>query len=316
VKIAVIDIGTNTSRLAIFQASRGGDRDPEILLSRNIITRLGDGLVPGRRLSPSAVRRTLDAVYFFEEDIRQAGADCVAAVGTAALRHAADSENFLSKLKETGIEFEVISGETEGELVYRGALSGLEGTPGRLLVLDVGGGSTEFNFGGDGGFAGCRSVSLGAVEAAAECLRNDPPDDGEIETLYRHIREKISPVVEEWPEWTDGGNVHCVGVAGTITTMAMIDLGLDEYDPDRVHGHFMASGAIEESAGRLLEMNEDRRRAIPGIELGRADIIHAGAAIVDSIARAFRLEGITVSEKDIRYGLLERELERAGENSN
>ena len=306
-KFAVIDIGTNTSRLAVFEVPPGDGFS--LVFEKNYITRLGEGVNVSGRLSGAAVERTLEALREFSECCGDLGVSRTAAVGTAVLRRAENGASFLDRARSLGIDVEVITGEEEGLLVFRGACSGLKTAHEKILTIDIGGGSTELVRGGMNRPEACVSHEIGSVAATERFLHDDPPSARSIEELKIHSTEIFRKTAGEWA-W--GGDHLCIGVAGTISTLAMIDLELPEYDPARVHGHRLGLDNVRRLADALLGMKAERRREIPGIQPKRADIIHAGSAILLALMEAFGIGAILVSECDIRYGLLQREISRAG----
>ncbi len=303
-KIAIVDIGTNTCRLAVFQL--GQDVRHELIIERNVITRLGEGLSPGSALKHEAVGRTIETLQSFKNEIDEIGCTGVVAVGTQALREAANGNEFLRAVSGVGFDVEVITGEEEAMLSFRGVVSGLETMPARLLVFDTGGGSTEFTSYA-GGIVSVSSVKLGAVRGRTEFFHHDPPTAEELSEFEKHCEQVIQHYVAK-----ETGDVvdKCIGVAGTITTLAMIDLGLPAYDSEAVHGHIISAENTDRLTDELCRMDDRQRSAIPGIQPCRADIIHAGAVIVRAIINVFQLNEISISERDIRHGLLMREIEK------
>lgn len=310
-KIAIVDTGTNTCRLAIFEVTRGGGR--ELVVQRNTITRLGAGLTPGGKLDDSAVRTTIKALESHKREIEAHGCARTVAVATQAVRVATDGRDFIKAAATVGFDFEVLTGEQEAELSFRGVVSQLEEMPARLLVFDSGGGSTEFTYAVSGAIEWMESIPLGAVSGRSAFFRNDPPAAAEITAFGKHCRDIVSNLVSRHKQ---AAIDKCIGVAGTITTLAMIDLGLPSFSSEAVHGHEIIAERIDALTERLCSMNDEQRRGIPGMQRGRADIIHAGAVIVRAIKDVFGPGGITVSECDIRHGLLDRELDMMNEGMN
>ncbi len=301
-KYAVIDIGTNNTRVAVFDTATGGK--PKIILERDTITRLGENLRVSGLILDAAMDRTLTALAAYKNDCGAVGADKFVVAGTAAMRAARNSDTFIEKVHAIGLPIEIIPGELEAELSFCGVVSGLPEPPENLIVIDIGGGSTEFACGENGKLLWVESIPFGAVVLTERFLTSDPPARDEIaamnEFIAAAIRERILPRIP--------ANCEFAGVAGTVSTVAMIDLELKSFDPKKVHGHILSTGHNSEITNRLLEMSNAERAAIPGMEPNRADIIHAGAAILDRAFDTLRIDTMLTSLCDLRHGLLEREL--------
>jgi exopolyphosphatase/guanosine-5'-triphosphate,3'-diphosphate pyrophosphatase len=307
-RIGVIDIGTHTSRLALFDVAAPAGPLPAQFAEINFITRLGEGLSASGVLSESAMSRTLDALTVFRAECDAARADVVAAVGTAALRSAANSAEFIRRARDAGILVKAISGEEEGALSFAGVAVGFDSPPARLLVIDVGGGSTEFTFGARGEREAGVSLDIGAVSLKERHIASDPATPRERELIRRRVEAEVEAGVLpiSYPESV------CAGVAGCVTTLAMMDLGLDKYDAAKVHGHILTAEGARRQTDRLFALDIAGRRAVPGMEPLRADVIHAGAELVCAAMDALGVRAMRVSETDIRHGLALRELRRAG----
>lgn len=282
--VAAIDIGTNSTRLLV--AEYAGGRLNRIETGR-ITTRLGKGM-DGGKLLPETMLAAADAVGLFYQKAINLGAGAVAAAATSAVRDASNKSEFLELVKErTGLTVRVLSGEEEAALSYRGVLSGLRIEPGPTLVIDVGGGSTEFIW-SRGGRLNLASVNAGAVRLTASGAN-------EAET-YKILRPALEDVKMSSPE-------RLVGVGGTITTLAAVDQRLEHYDPDRVHGYSLSALSVGRIHKMLEHMEAGERRRVPGLHPDRADIIVAGVNIVKIIMEELGLERMLVSECDILYGL-------------
>ncbi len=307
-RIGVIDIGTHTSRLALFEASARDAQLPAPFAEFNFITRLGEGLSSSGVLSESAMSRTLDALAIFKSECDAARADVVAAVGTAALRSAANSGDFIARAVDAGISIKAISGEEEGALSFAGVAAGYGSLPARLLVIDVGGGSTEFTFGMEGERAAGVSLDIGAVSLKERHIASDPATPLERESMHKRVKAEIEAKVLP----LNDPEAVCAGVAGCVTTLAMMDLGLKKYDAAKVHGHELTAEGARRQADRLFALDVEGRRAVPGMEPMRAEVIHAGAELVCAAMETLGVRAMRVSETDIRHGLALRELRRAG----
>jgi len=301
-RAAAIDVGTNTVRLLVGESDgRGGYRP---LLAAQEITRLGEGLLPSRRLQPLPMQRTLAVLRRFAEAAAAHGAGRVLALGTSALREAGNRGLFLRRVEEeTGIRLRAIPGEEEARLTLRGVVGGLPGRPGRLLLLDIGGGSTELLL-AEGERARRRvSTGLGAVKLTEAHLAHDPPLAAEL----RAVRQAVAARLDRLRREELGGAAlpeSLVGTAGTITTLAAIDLALDPYDPARVSGHRLSRGRVEALLGELARVPLAARRGVRGLEPARADVIVAGGLICLGCMRALGYGSLLVSDAGLREGIL------------
>lgn len=298
-KLAALDIGTNTVLLLIAEL-REGKLQP--IVERATITRLGKGVDASGHLAPEAVERTLACVRDYARVIGEAGVERVAAVGTSALRDAAEGASFLDAAEGVlGTRPRVIDGLEEADLAFRGALSGLP-APERVLVFDVGGGSTEVIRGRcqpEPAVESAVSLAIGSVRLHERHLRSDPPAASEIAAARHDTRAALASAPAP-------GGLPIVGVAGTVTTLAAVEFGLSEYDPARVHGQRLARSAVRALADRLARMTLAERRQLPGLEPGRADVIVAGAEIVASVLEWSGQDVLLVSDRGVRWGLVER----------
>lgn len=294
-RIAAVDVGTNSTRLLVAE-----DQLPLQVVERQMrITRLGQGVDATGHLDDSALERTLMCIADYATIWRELGADRVRLTATSAVRDASDRERFFSGVRErAGIEAEVLSGEDEGRTAFRGATALIDGQA-PYLVLDIGGGSTEFILGTDAPEA-MTSRQLGCVRVAERELLSDPPSldqiaeargfaDGELDA----VEVVIAP----------GAARTLVGVAGTITTIAALHLALDTYQPDRIHGSRIPAEQVAEITERLLAMTSAERRALGPMAPGREDVIHAGALILDRVMARYGFADVLVSESDILDGL-------------
>ena len=283
---AAVDIGTNATRLLV-----GDDR-------RTTITRLGQDVDRTGRLHPEAVERTLVVLRDYGRAL--AGADRVRAVATSAVRDASDGDAFLDAAAEAlGVRPEVLTGEEEGRLAFLGATAELDPTDGPFLVFDIGGGSTEFAVGTTEP-EGVLSVDTGAVRLTEQWLHSDPPTAEELSMAVSVVRAHLEDVTRVLPAARTVKRL--VGVAGTVTSVAAVELGL--YDRDRVH-HFRLGRQQAEEVFRLLatETLADRRHN-PGLEPERAAVIVGGCCILVAILRHLDAAEVLVSESDLLDGLV------------
>ena len=281
-RVAVVDLGTNSTRLLVADVDDG---HVDEVARRLTITRLGEGVDERRKLLPLPVARVRNVLSDYRRELEELGAERTLVLGTSAIRDADNGEAFLGEIEWSyGFTTRLLSGEEEGELTRRGVAGGRELEPG-TLVLDVGGGSTELIA---DGFR--TSLDLGCVRLTERFLHSDPPTRGELEAAVRAVREAL-PDLEP---------TQAIGVAGTVTTLAALELG--KYDPDRVHGHRISREAVEAQFQRLASLPLAQRRELPGLEPERAPVIVAGAVIVREVLERYGLDGLEASERDILHG--------------
>ncbi len=298
-RFASIDVGTNTVLLLVAER-RGSALAP--VLERAEITRLGRGVDATGRLDPSAIRETAGVLADYVGAARALNVEWIACVATSAARDASNGAEFFAAARSAaGLEPEVISGEEEARLVWASAWRdfGKIGRP--LAVLDVGGGSTEFTVGNGREPRARTSLQVGAVRLTERHVRSDPPAPAELATLASAAREALQPVASLDPRRSAG---RLVGVAGTVTTLCAVSQELPRYDPERVHGATMTLDEVERLAGRLGSLTVAERKALPGMEPKRADVIVAGAFVVLEAMRAAGYDQLTVSDRGVRWGLL------------
>jgi len=299
-RVAAVDCGTNAIRLLI------ADIDPERTVATDIarelrIVRLGEGVDRTGRLSPAALDRTIGALREYAGLIAQTRPAAVRMVATSATRDAENAQEFADRVKEVlGIAPEVVSGDEEAWLSFTGATRELTGTPAPYLVTDIGGGSTEFVLGGPEGVSGVRSVDIGCVRMTERHLRTDPPPDAEIAAATRDIDGALELVAASIPAQRAS---TFVGLAGSVTTVAGIALGLESYDSARIHHSRVPAARVHEITTALLGQTRAQRAAIGLMHPGRADVIGAGALVLDRIMTRFGFAGVLVSEHDILDGI-------------
>jgi exopolyphosphatase/guanosine-5'-triphosphate,3'-diphosphate pyrophosphatase len=303
VRVAAIDCGTNSIRLLII------DLDPETGAEKELdrrmeIVRLGQGVDATGRFAPEALERTFAACDRYAAAIGGLGATRIRFVATSATRDASNREDFIAGVRaRLGVEPEVISGDEEASLSFRGATQALVANgahhPTPYLVADIGGGSTEFVLGADH-VGAARSVDIGCVRLTERHLTGDPPTPEQIAAATRDIDAAIDLAAQTVPMQQAE---TLVGVAGSVTTVAAIALGLHEYDRDRVHLSRIAAETVHGVAGRLLNSSHGERAANPVIHPGRVDVIGAGALILARITERLGLPEVVVSEHDILDGI-------------
>ena len=293
--LATIDIGTNTTLLLVARA----DPPVEVLEERAEITRLGRGIGHEGALAPEAIARTLAVLQEFAAAARRHGAR-IAAVGTEALRRASNAAVFLGPAAEIlGTEVEVIDGEREAELTFRAVVESFPRVHrDDLVVVDIGGGSTEIVLASNGRMEFRTSLPLGSVRLTEAFVHHDPPTRAEQEAIAGAVDAAVAAVPFSTRDAT------LVGVAGTVTSLAAMSLELASYDAARVHGHRLSRADLGGELNRLAAATQAQRERIIGLDPRRADVIFAGAVILDRIAAAVRAAEVLVSDRGIRWGLL------------
>jgi exopolyphosphatase/guanosine-5'-triphosphate,3'-diphosphate pyrophosphatase len=302
-KVAAIDIGTNSVLLVIAATEAGGLRP---LLERATITRLGEGVDQTRRLAPPAVERNLACLRDYAAALAEHGRPRLDVVGTSALRDAQGASAFLDEAERIlGVRPRVIAGDEEARLTFRGALSGLSPS-GRLLVFDIGGGSTELIVGEatDPEPVSRVSLDIGSVRLFERHVHGDPPPPDELARATAQIQQALDGA-EPLSKLASGEPATLVGVAGTVTTLKAIELGLPAYDAARVHGAVLTLSAVEAICDMLAALPLAERVKLPGLEPKRADVIVVGGLIVRELLRRARASQALVSDRGVRFGLLE-----------
>jgi exopolyphosphatase/guanosine-5'-triphosphate,3'-diphosphate pyrophosphatase len=302
---ATIDVGTNTTLLLVARVDDAGAIT--VLDERAEITRLGRGIGAGGALGAEGVARTLDVLRGYAELARRHGAT-IAAVGTEALRRAPNGADFLDPAAAIlGAPVAVIDGAREAALTYRAAVESFpaEARAGTMIVVDIGGGSTEIVVADRGAVTFQTSLPLGSVRLTERHVRRDPPGRDELTAIALEVDAALAAV--PWP----AGEPTVVGVAGTVTTLAAMALALATYDPARVHGHDLTLVELDLQIARLERATQAQRERLVGLDPRRADVILAGAIILRRIAHAARVPAVRVSDRGIRWGLL-HELSAAG----
>jgi exopolyphosphatase / guanosine-5'-triphosphate,3'-diphosphate pyrophosphatase len=297
-RLAAVDVGTNSTRLLV--ADVEGGRVVAEHAREMIITRLGKGVDRTGRFDPAALRRTLDVLAGYEATCRRLGVSRRRVVATSATRDAGNRRELLDGVRALlGVDAEVLSGEVEAATAYRGATHDLPGEE-RTLVVDIGGGSTELILGTRTPEA-MVSLDLGCVRLHERHLHTDPPTADEVAALRADAAARLATVTETLDP---ASAERVVGVAGTITTVTAIGLGLDAYDPRRIHRSALGAAEIAAVAGKLAAMTVAERAALPVMAKGREDVIAAGALLLDELVRTFGFPRVIASETDILDGVL------------
>lgn len=305
-RLAAVDIGTNSVRLLVAEVD-GVGREAEItpVDRRMRITRLGQGVDRSRRLHPDAVTRTVDVLREYRGALDELDVARVRATATSAARDALNRDEFFGAAAAVlGVEPELLPGEEEARLSFIGATAELD-EPAPYLVVDIGGGSTEFVV-GTSDPEGLTSVDVGCVRLSEQFLTSDPPAAEELSEAVSVVRDHLADVDREVPAVRDA--VTLVGLAGTVTTMAAVEMGLPEYDRDKIHHFRLERGAAEEVFRTLATETAEERRHNPGLEPGRVDVIVGGAIVLVTVLRYFGFDEVLVSEADILDGLVRSQI--------
>jgi exopolyphosphatase / guanosine-5'-triphosphate,3'-diphosphate pyrophosphatase len=298
-RLAAFDVGTNSTRLLVADVD-GGQIVAEHAREM-VITRLGKGVDRTGRFDPAALARTLEVLAGYAETCRRLGVARRRLVATSATRDAADRRAFLDGVRDLlGVDAEVLTGQAEAATAYRGATATLEGDL-PTLVVDIGGGSTELILGDGRAARAMISLDIGCVRLFERHLHHDPPTAEEAAALRADVAAHLADVGDVLdPSAAD----RVVGVAGTVTTVTAIALGLDAYDPRRIHRATLDAAEIAAVADKLTAMTVAERAALPVMAPGREDVIAAGALLLDELVRRFRIRQVIASETDILDGIL------------
>lgn len=301
-RVGAIDMGTNSTRLLVADVDgAGADARLETLDRRMQITRLGQGVDADRRLRPEAIERTLIVLREYKAALDELGVDSLRAVATSAARDAADTEAFFGPVTELlEQEPELLSGEEEARLSFLGATAGLD-EPAPYLVVDIGGGSTELVY-GTSEPEGLISLDMGCVRTTEQYLESDPPAPEELSQAVQVARLHLTDADRVIPDAQDAKTL--VGLAGTVTTVAAVEMGIPEYDPDKIHHFRLSREAAEDVFRTLATESAEKRSHNPGLEPGRVDVIVGGTAVLVTVMRHYEFDEMLVSEADILDGLV------------
>ncbi|MGH3013773.1 MAG: Ppx/GppA phosphatase family protein [Gaiellaceae bacterium] len=293
-RVGVVDLGTNSTRLLVADVDDGTVREIDRRLT---ITRLGEGVDERRLLLPTALARVRNTLSDYRRALEASGAARTLAVATSAVRDAENGEAFLGEVEWSyGFDTRLLSGHDEALMTFRGVSAGRDVAEG-TLVVDVGGGSTELVLGGPTGVAWHESLDLGCVRLTERFLRSDPPERAELDAARTQVHALLADRVPAGTRPT-----RAIGVAGTVTTLAVLSLGLDEEDPDLVDGHELGSAWIAEQVERLAAMPVDEIRRLRGMHPDRAPVILAGAIVLAETLSHLGLDVLEVSEQDLMHG--------------
>jgi exopolyphosphatase / guanosine-5'-triphosphate,3'-diphosphate pyrophosphatase len=300
-RVAALDCGTNSLRLLVAEVDGSSLRD---IVRRMEIVRLGEGVDRTGRLSDGALGRTFGVLDDYAAVIRSLDVEAVRMVATSATRDASNRDDFVTGVRaRLGVDPEVVTGDQEAALSFDGATRELDGSSlfaAPYLVVDIGGGSTEFVLGDNDGIRAARSVDVGCVRLTERHLQDDPPTAEQIEAAIADIDAAIDQVLETVPI-PDAQTL--VGLAGSVTTVVALALGLTEYDATRIHHASVSAAEVASITQRLLTLSRAERAALPVMHPGRVDVIGGGALVLDTIMRRSGFDAVVASEHDILDGI-------------
>jgi exopolyphosphatase/guanosine-5'-triphosphate,3'-diphosphate pyrophosphatase len=297
-RVAIVDLGTNTTRVLVADVENGQVKELE---RRSTVTRLGEGVDANGKLADTAIERVSKVLAEYREVIDELQPERVVALATSAVRDAENGSDFRQLLHDRfALDVQIIPGEEEARLTFLGATAARPAGEGPLVVIDIGGGSTEYVVGLAGEDPAFRvSTQAGSVRQTERHLHEDPPSDEDLATLRASVRSTIAAAI---PPDVRTQVAAGVAVAGTATSLAAIDQQLEPYDPDKVNGYALRAEAVERMLAELARIPLDERRRVPGLHPDRAPTIVAGAAILLESILLFGLDSVEVSEADILHG--------------
>lgn len=304
-RLASLDLGTNTFLLLIAEVAAGTITP---VLDRETIVRLGKGVDAAGNLNAAAMQRGYACLQEYVALARQYQAEKIFAVGTSALRDAANRAEFIdAALAQTGVRIDVISGEKEARLAFAGTVSNKTALPAPLAVLDIGGGSTEVVMGEAVSFPTsknslqARSADIGSVRLTERFIQNDPVEPEEMMRLRRQAETVLRAT---WPAAALAPVKTLIGTAGTVTTLAAMAQAMREYDAARIDGYLLTRQKLGELIVALRQRTVAQRCELPGLSPARADVILAGAIILETFLDLYQFPGLLVSNRGLRYGVL------------
>lgn len=290
---AALDVGSNSLKLLI--GTLGADGRVAVLHEEVVVTKLSEGVDKRGTLSPEASARSLAVLARFAEACRDFGVSRIAAVGTAVLRDAADADEFRARARDLGFDIEVIDGDTEAEIVRLAALRELPGTPGDAVIIDIGGGSSEVTWA-----TGKMSTELGVVRLTERHVHRDPAGPETLAELRRVVRARLDTLA------LPAQSELLIGSSATCAVLARLDLALDHHDRGRIHGHEIATHALTARAEQLAGLDLAARKALPGMDGTRADVILAGNVVLEQTALKIGARALRINDRGTRYGVFHR----------
>lgn len=314
--LSSIDIGTNTFRLLISSLDDSGSIRHRLL--KREITRLGGGFTSNGVLTEESMARGVATLSAFSELLREHGVDRVRAVATSVVREARNGRDFIRQVKDnTGLDVDVIDGREEALLALKGVLSCVSVKTRYSLVFDIGGGSTEYILADLSNPLYSESLRLGVVHATEAFLRSDPPKEEEMERVSSHVVERLRPFMDNLAKAglreklpPENSDITLIGTAGTITTLAAMDQGLETYDPSMINNYLLAYGSVKRLFNKICPLTIRERRGLKALEGGREDLIVAGSIIVLRTMEVFGFDKMLVSDGGLLEGVLIDMVER------
>ena len=302
-RVAAIDIGTNSMRLLIADYEDGTFKEREKHVNT---TRIGESVDEEGRINEEAMERNVDALEDFTMLAKEKGCEQIWAVGTSALRDSKNSDEFLKMAhKKSGVTVEIISGSTEADLGFMGVLEGIQEKDENILVIDIGGGSTEFIVGNKYGIKFMKSENVGALRMTEKFLKKDPVDTVEYMSMENHIAHKIEDTLGEVSRY----NIKkVVGIGGTITSVAAMLAQMEVYDMDKIHSSIITYPQICDLLEKLKKLKTSEKIMMKGLQPKRADIITAGVGILEIVLRKICFDRMVVSEYDNLEGLVSKKI--------
>ena len=303
--IASIDIGTNTILMLVAEIAEDGSL--RVISDEQVIARIGKGVDRSGTIAWAAFSRSERFLATYVDEARKAGVDVIRCTGTSALRDAKNGDDYLEYMfQKLGLEIEILSGDDEALWTYGGAISGFSDRSAAYAVLDIGGGSTEMTVGRGFHVEKRLSQDIGCVRLTEKYLHHSPPTEEEITAMI----EVIDAAVHRFPAF-DPATTTLVGVAGTVTTLAAVELGLEVFDRDRVAGFVLTRETIQRRFEQFRQLTREQLQHEIRIDPGRADIILVGVVILKRLCELCDIPQIVVSERGLRYGIAMREWERS-----
>jgi exopolyphosphatase/guanosine-5'-triphosphate,3'-diphosphate pyrophosphatase len=307
-RCAFLDIGTNTILCLIAELESGGGAF-RVLEDLAEVARLGEGVDASRRIAEQGEQRSIEVLKQYLERCRVLGVEEIVAVGTSALRDAENSAEVRERWRrDLGLNVRVISGDEEAAYSYLAVQKGLALCQRALLVIDIGGGSTEFIRGNRSGVLEAVSLNLGSVRLTERFLHSDPVNAAELAAMIKAMDGELAALADRWREQRPA--LTLVGIAGTFTTLAAVEKKLTRYSHSEVHGSILTVAEVRRQVRHFSARTLAELKTIPGLEPKRADVILAGACLVERIMTFFESERLTVSDEGVRYGLLHERLSR------
>ena len=306
-KVAAIDIGTNTALLLIAEVTKQSELHP--LVQKERIVRLGEAVDRTGLLKTEAMTRTLQAIEDYVKIASNLKTEIVLISGTSAVRDAENRDEFKRQIKARfGLDLQVLSGEEEAQLTYFGALTNKQDLKGEILLIDIGGGSTEIIVGKLESIEKTISLDIGSVRLTERLIKHDPITDSEFQAIQNLVQDEIIQFSHDWSIYPK----HFVGVAGTATTLAAMHLGIVDYNSELIDYSVLNYLQIAEIIKQLKVKSLEDKKKIPGLKPERADVMLAGGLILFEIMKRFNYRQIIISDRGLRFGLILKYLKNTG----